>query len=256
MRTSAVALVFGALLALTGCAEQSPSCQLTIGWDPWEPYQYQDVGGSVKGLDIELVEAMAERADCGLMYAENDWAALLNRIREGAVDVILGATKTEDRDSYAHFSEPYRSESFGLYVRSGEAGNYSEKTLRDLLDKSFKIGVTNQYIYGDEVVTLQDDPNYSSKFHAVSVGEANFEGLRNFEIDGFLEDPFVAAAVIRRKGLHRDIEAHPIVIETGEVQLMFSRASVSDDVINRFNAALVELKQDGTYEELMQKYRN
>ncbi len=256
MRTSAVALIFGALFALTGCAEQSPSCLLTVGWDPWEPYQYQDVGGSVEGLDIELVEAMAERAGCDVMYEENDWAALLDRVREGAVDVVLGATKTEDRDAYARFSEPYRSESFGLFVRSGEAGNYGEKTLRELLDKSFKIGVTNQYIYGDEVTTLQDDPKYSAKFHAASVGEANFESLRNFQIDGFLEDPFVAAAVIRRKGLHEDIEAHPIVIETGEVRLMFSRASVSEDVIKRVDAALAEMKQDGTYEEIMQKYRN
>ena len=256
MRTSAVALIFGAVFALTGCGEQSPPCQLTIGWDPWEPYQYQDVGGSVRGLDIELVEAMAESAGCGLMYEENDWAALLNRVREGAVDVILGATQTEDRASYGWFSDPYRSESFGLFVRSGEAANYSEKTLVELLDKSFKIGVTNQYIYGDEVMALQDDPKYSAKFHGVTVGEANFERLRNFEIDGFLEDPFVAAAVIRRKGLHEDIEAHAIVIETGEVQLMFSRASVSEDIVKRFDAALAKIKQDGTHEKLMQKYRN
>ncbi len=256
MRTSAVALILGALLALTGCAEQSPPCQLTIGWDPWEPYQYQDVGGSVTGLDIELIEAMAGRAGCDLMYEENDWAALLNRVREGAVDVILGATQTQDRASYGWFSDPYRSESFGLFVRSGEANNYSDNTLAALLDKSFKVGVTNQYIYGDEVMALQDDPKYSEKFQAVTVGEANFERLRNFEIDGFLEDPFVAAAVIRRKGLHEDIEAHPIVIETGEVRLMFSRASVSEDVVNRFNASLAEMKQDGTHESLMQKYRN
>lgn len=246
----------GALAVLAGCGPQTPPCEITLGWDPWEPYQYQDVDGTVVGLDIELVKVMADRAECTLSYEENDWAALLGRVRDGVVDIVLGATLTENRQAYAHFSEPYRAESFGLFTRSGEASNYNQDSLQALLESTFKIGITDQYLYGDEVTALQDDPRFADQFEPVRVGEANFAKLMNFEIDGFLEDPFVAAAVIRRKGLQDDVEPHPIVIETGNVRLMFSKASVSEDVVRRFNEALAAMTQDGSYEKIVKKYEN
>ncbi len=35
--------------------EPAEDCTLVVGWDPWEPYQYQDLGGELRGLDVELI---------------------------------------------------------------------------------------------------------------------------------------------------------------------------------------------------------
>ncbi len=232
------------------------SCRLTMGWDPWEPYHYRTVDDQVTGLDIELVSAMAERAGCTIAFEQDDWATLLGLLREGKVDFLTGATRTTAREAFARFSDPYRQEAFALYVRSGESDQYVGDTLEALLEQGFRVGVTNDYVYGDEVAQLESDPRYSGLFEGVSIGELNFEKLKNLEIDGFLEDPFVAASMMRKRGLAEDVEEHAVVMDSGQVHLMFSRDAVSEAVVARLNAGLAEIRADGTYDQLLEKYRH
>lgn len=229
-------------------------CTLVVGWDPWEPYQYEDLGGELRGLDVEFVREVTAEIGCNARFLANDWASLLVMLRDGEIDMLAGATKTADREKFASFSEPYRDESFVLFVRTGEKPGGSDPTLQNLLDDGFRVGVVSQYVYGPEISGLQDDPGYADQFRSVPIAELNISNLINFEIDGFLEDPFVAAAVMRKKGLVDDIEALPLEIKTGDVRLMFSNASISPDVVAAIDQALATLQDDGRYTRLMSKY--
>jgi polar amino acid transport system substrate-binding protein len=230
-------------------------CQMTMGWDPWEPYQYLTPDDTVAGLEIELVTAIAKEAGCKLAFKQKSWMELLNGIRSGSVDILGGATKTPAREKFAWFSDPYRSESFILYVRAGEAGSFQGKTLEELLNKGFRVGVTQDYIYGDEVTRLQDDERYAKQFISAPMTEMNYYNLLQNIVDGFLEDPFVAAFTIKRKGLSEQIEAFPLEVHSGEVSLMFSKKSVSEDQVKAFNDALARIKANGTYDKIIDKYR-
>lgn len=234
--------------------ESKPNCQLNMGWDPWEPYQYLTPENEVKGLEIELVSAMAKEAGCDLKFVQKNWMNLLNGIRNGSIDLLGGASKTKAREKFARFSEEYRNESFVLYVRKGEAGNFQGQSLKDLLASNFKLGVTEDYIYGDEVSALQDDQETAGKFVSVPTTEVNYYNLIQNQIDGFLEDPFVAAYTIKRKGLGDQIEAHPITVHSGNVALMFSKKSVTPETVVAFNTALAKLKESGKYKKILDKY--
>ena len=102
------------------------------------------------------------------------------------------------------------------------------------------------------------ETRYSGVSRIVAFADVHgaYENLMNFEADGFLEDPFVAAAVIRKKGLAEEVEAHPIVIKTGEVRLMFAKASVEQSLVDAINVALGEQESDGSYAALLEKYLN
>ena len=234
--------------------ESKPDCQLNMGWDPWEPYQYLTPDDEVKGLEIELVGAMAKEAGCSLKFVQKNWMNLLNGIRNGSIDVLGGASKTEAREKFAIFSEQYRHESFVLYVRKGESSKYQGKSLQEILGGDFKIGVTDDYIYGDAVSELHDNNSYANKFVSVPTTEVNYYNLIQNQIDGFLEDPFVAAYTIKRKGLQDQIEAHPIRVHSGDVALMFSKKSVKPETVVAFNEALAKLKQTGRYQKILDKY--
>ncbi|MBT8143087.1 MAG: transporter substrate-binding domain-containing protein [Gammaproteobacteria bacterium] len=231
-------------------------CELTLGWDPWEPYHYRDVGGEVRGLDIELVAAIAREAGCKLRFDQEDWGTLLQRVRSGDVDMLSGATRTADRESFAWFTAPYRTESFRLYIREGESEKFEGSTLQELLEAAMKIGTTLDYVYGDEVNRLQDDDRFAAQFQGVAVGEVNYDKLLNFNIDGLLEDSFVAASVIRKKGLDNQIDEHPLVVSTGDVHLMLSKASVDEETVDRLNAALARVKSSGTFDRIIERYLN
>lgn len=241
----------------TGTAKnESRDCALVMGWDPWEPYQFANVNGQVTGLDVELVQAIVNHAGCRVTFHQDNWSSLLDDLQAGNIDLLAGATRTESREEFAWFTDAYRDESFVLYVRFADREKYPEESLQALLEHEKKIGVTLDYVYGDEVSALQDDPEFAGFFVGAPVSELNYAKLADMEIDGFLEDPFVASAILRRKGLGQQVVAHNIEIHTGEVHLMLSKASVDQSMIDRLNDSLVELKNNGALDAILDKYRN
>lgn len=229
-------------------------CKLVMGWDPWEPYTYKDVDGNVRGLDVELAELIATTAGCDISYVEGRWGTLVKRLQVGEIDMLTGATRTEARETYALFSQPYRAEDFRLYVRAEELASYDFADLKSLMESGFHLGVTEQYAYGNAVTALQEDPAYADRFIGATISQLNYSRLLDHIIDGFLEDPFVAAATFRSRGLSDRIAAHPIAIHSGDVNLMFSRSSVTGEQLERINKAIQTLKSDGRLQSIIDKY--
>lgn len=239
-----------------GPAGSAAGCTLTMGWDPWEPYLYQDIDGTVRGLDVELVSAVAERCDCALDFRHSNWGSLLDDLRAGDVDVLAGATRTSEREGYAFFTDPYRAESFRLYVRNEDRERYAGKTLAELVADGLRIGYVLGYAYGEDFGELADDREHADQFLGVSISEVNYEWLLNGTIDVFLDDPVVASTLLRKKDLHTEIVPLGPEINRGEVSLMLSRISVDDARLSAINACLREFRQSEDYRTLMAKYRS
>lgn len=232
----------------------SEPCRLTIGWDPWEPYHYAPVGNRVQGLDVDLITAMAENADCELEWEQGSWASLLQLVRSGDLDVLPGATRTSEREQFAHFSDPYREESFRIHVRADEVGEWSGMSLAELLEKDFRLGLTRGYIYGNEVESLLEDSRWQDQLVEVPVGELNFLNLVDLRIDGFLEDPFVAASIDNRRDWGVTFEALPLDVHSGDVHLMFSEVSTDAGRVEDFDQALSNLRESGEHQRILDRY--
>jgi len=229
-------------------------CNLILGFDAWEPYQYSDVGGRVAGLDIELITGVAESIGCNISYQQGTWVDLLGLLKQGNIDMLLGASKTEAREEFAFFSDAYRMEEFSLYIRSGDEKRAAYKTLSEFVESGSRIGVVSDYLYGEEVAALLDDPDKSRYFVNAIMGELNIARLLDQDIAGFLEDSFVGASMLRRKALSDLIVAQGITIETGNVYVMFSQQGITQDQLAAFNAQLQKVKQSQLYEDLLKKY--
>ncbi len=266
-----IASFLGILALLFGCTSETPpdsgpaentaaapgaqgECSLVMGWDPWEPYLFADVDGNVRGLDIELISAFADKAGCDISFIQESWTTLLKRLRAGEVDVVAGASQTPAREEFAWFSNPYRRETFALYVRETEASKYPSTVMADVLAMGMKVGVVSDYVYGEEISTLQDGERFARQFLEVPISELNYIRLLDYTIDGFLEDPFVAATILRKKGYDEDIEQHPLVIDGGAVHFMFSKATVDEKIVARLNQAMSALIAEGTYQAILDKY--
>lgn len=229
-------------------------CHLRMGWYPWEPYHYLNPDNEVVGLEIDLLGAMAKLAGCDIELVQDSWMNLLAGIRSGSIDMLGSATKTVARARFAYFSDSYRHESFILYVRTGESEQYAAQSLQQLVTGEFRLGVTQDYIYGDQVSAIQDDEELSANIVSVPITEMNYYNLTQYNIDGFLEDPFVAVCTIKRKGLQGQIEAHSIEIPGSDVAIMFSKKGVKAETVQAFNEALAQLKEMGEYQKILAKY--
>ncbi|MEC9406952.1 MAG: transporter substrate-binding domain-containing protein [Abyssibacter sp.] len=233
----------------------SPACMLTVGWDPWEPYSYETLEGRITGLDVDLVRQMGEAADCEVRFHKGNWVALLDELRAGEIDVLMAATPTADRRDFAHFSEPYRDESFALFAQQAKAQMYQGTSLEALLTDGKRIGITDGYYYGDGVQALLSDPQFDAQIIAAPVPEANYRHLEEGLVDVVIGDPYVASAVLRRTGLGEAIEQLRGHVHAGTVTFMFSRESVSAEQVTAMNAALDRLESAGHIAGTLDRYR-
>lgn len=231
------------------------TCALSVGYDPYEPYQYTDADGKVKGLDVELVLAASAMVNCTPHFVEGEWASLVRDLKAGHIDLLAGATRNNEREKFARFSKAVRDESFVLYVRAGELERWSARTLEDALARrKMRVGITEGYLYGEPVNGLLMNDHYSAQFLKAATGLENFRQLRASNVDGVLEDPFVAASLIQREQWNTDIARQGLSLPVGQVHFMFSSASISADTVVKFDKALELLKSNGRYQQILDRY--
>ncbi len=231
-----------------------PACAVSLGFDVWEPYQYVDIDGQVRGLDIDVIKHILEDLDCQVTYVRGTWVSLLEDLRQGNVDMLLGASKTEAREAFALFSDSYRTEEFSLYIRKEDDMRSAYEDISDFIENGSKIGVVGDYYYGPRISALLDGELTRDSFVSGIMGELNIARLLDMDIDGFLEDSFVGASIIRRKALGNYIVAHSFSVDTGDIYVMFSKQGVQPEFAQRFDMSLSKMKQNGDYEKIMAKY--
>lgn len=230
-------------------------CKLMLGYEAWEPYQYTGLDQKAAGLDIELISAVAKNMNCQLVTKQGAWMDLVQQLRDGKIDMVAGASRTAAREQFALFSAPYRQEQFQLFVLTSKSASMPESTLSEFVDKGHKIGIISEYFYGDEFGALYQEPAKKSAFVEASLGELNIARLLDGDIDGMLEDSFVARSMLRRKGLSDQIGQQGIVLQSNDVYVMFSKVSVPESQVIQFNQALKNIRNSGEYMLIIDKYQ-
>jgi len=225
-------------------SQAAEPCQLTFAWAAWKPMQYADEHGKPKGLQIELVEAIARKLNCRLAFVFDNWRGVQKRIEQGAADFTANATPTEDRKRYAYFSEPYRRDAFVIYVRGQDAHRYQNQSLRQLLKGGFRLAVTRGYVYGPELDAIIAEPEYQSSIQFLDVAEEAFELVHQGQLDGFIDDPYIMAFKLRSEKHRYHFVRLPLYFEAYVSAFMFSKKTVSKEFVGRFNAALAAVKQE------------
>ncbi len=247
------AKLIGFALATLLSTQSQAACSLSSSWEPWEPYQYQDKE-TLTGLDVELVQAIFKQADCKISYKKRPWARALKEIESGATDFVSGASLNEERQQYANFSTPYRDETMVLMVRKGEVGKYSLEKLSDIVKADFKLGIVRDFFYGDEHQKSMEDEAYSKKVSIVNSDTANLKKLLAGRVDGILIDRYTGPFLAKQEGAGNKIELHPLKVSSSDIFLMFSKKSVPSETIEKVNTALEAIKQNGTYQAILNRY--
>ena len=176
-----ILIVLGLLL---GTTSSWATCQLSVGWDPWPPYLFVDDKGQLTGLDKEIATAIAKEAKCTLVFKKRPWKRQLRDVQNGEIDCVTGASKNPKREKYAYFSNAYRSEFVALFVRKGESGKYQIQSLADIPGKSFRLGLSRGYFYGEQYERLSKNQQFNEWIQLTKGDEQNYKKLIKNRIEG------------------------------------------------------------------------
>lgn len=233
-------------------ASASSSCILAAGWDDRVPFHYRAPDGSAFGVDIDILSSVAERAGCALRYRHVPQNEQSQSLGTGSIDLLVGVYEDLNQPSGLVISEAYRTQTYDLHVVS--ASPVHRDDLEMLIKLNYDLGLTDRYQYEDPISSLRSDLLHKSQFIIAGSSAQNIDNLLNGDVDGILEDPMVVRAIADRDLIEGRVEHLEINAGSQGVFLQFNESKVSADVIQRFNDAIAQMKQEGVIEQIIERH--
>lgn len=266
MKKKVLALVMAGLMALglaacggstapaAGSSEQTEASEdgavskvledgvLTVGTNPeFPPFEYMD-GDTPTGFDMALIQAIGEKLGVEVVIESYDFDSLVESIGTKIDLAIAGMTIKEERLEKVDFSDPYYEAIQSVIVPKGS----DIKSADDLKGKELgcQSGTTGDFIIQD----IEGAQN-----HRYNRGVDAVNDLLGGKLDAVIIDRNPAAVfqgqyadqldIVPGEDFGFEIELYAIAMPKGDTAL-----------VNAVNQALAELKEDGTFDKLVEEY--
>lgn len=263
--TRAIAFVAALALAATACGDDGDTTNgdttdeaaadldlvtdgtLTVCTEaPYEPFEYEDPDHPTGygGFDIELLFAITQNAGLDMAVVDTGFEGLTSgaTMAAGTCDMAASAiTITDERAEQIDFSDPYYESNQSLLVPVG-----SDISSIDDLTEGVNLGVqsgTTGAAYAEENVpgaTITEFEGGGDLFTALAAGS----------IDAILQDEPV------NRARAADDDSVEVVEEytTDETYGFAFEQDRDDELVRLINDGLQELRDDGTYDELFDRF--
>lgn len=225
-------------IAIIGCEKENK--KLYVGTNAeFEPFEYRE-GGNIVGFDIELIGEISKLINKDIEVEDMAFDGLLPALQTKKIDLIIaGMTATEERKKFVNFSESYYKSQQAIVVNKDEnvINNFD-----NLIGK--EVGVVLGYT-GDIIVSEMANVKIQ-RYNATS------------EAIMALKSKKVQAVVLDYEPAKNYSAQNPELklIETDSQSEEYAIAIRKEDtqLLNDINKALATLKENGTYDTLLNKY--
>ncbi|MFI3172388.1 MAG: ABC transporter substrate-binding protein [Eubacteriales bacterium] len=221
--------------------------QLTMATNAqFPPYEYYE-GESIIGIDAEIAEAIAEKLGLELVIEDMEFDSIITAVKGGKADIgLAGMTVTAEREEEVNFTESYATGVQVVIVTEDSAITSVDDLFADGANNV--VGVQRNttgdiYASGDiEDAGLGTMDRYSKGADAV-------QALTTGKVDCVIIDNEPAKAFVEAvDGIK--------ILETEYVTENYAAAMSKDNeaLYTAVNEALQELIEDGTVQEIVDKY--
>jgi len=228
------------------------------GWSDLPPYTHSDREGKPSGFDIALLREVGRRAGIGFSFRQVDWQRTQTLIRKGELDFGLAAFRNPEREAYALFSAPYRKESDSLFLQPQLVAKVTAATpdavFAEVRRLGLRIGVVEGFDYGPHAAVFLSDPANQALITFSRNDTESVLKLAAGTIDGFLADRLSGYHALAESDGRAIARPVPVSVFEGDVHVLFSRATVAPELIERFDQALAAVVADGTYEQIRRTF--
>lgn len=210
----------------------------------WAPWSYHDLDtNEVIGYDADTARAIGEKLGVEVQIVEAPWESLFAGLDDGRYDIVInGVEVTDERSEKYDFSEPYAYIHTALVVRKD---NEEIKSFDDLKGKKTVNSIGSTYM------------ELAESYGASAAGVSTLNDTIQNVIDG-RADATLNADVSIYDYLNQQPDANIKIVTTTEdashVAIPIRKGDETASFEKAVNAAIEELKADGTLAELSEKY--
>ncbi|MBO4980989.1 MAG: basic amino acid ABC transporter substrate-binding protein [Lachnospiraceae bacterium] len=215
---------------------------LTVGTNAaFPPFEYIGDDGEPAGFDIALIKAIGEKMGMEVKVQDMEFGSLVAAIGNKIDVAIAGMTITEERKESVDFSDSYyEAVQYVIVLPDSDIA-----TAADLENKSIgvQLGTTGEIIAED--ITGANVQSYDKAVDAVS-------DLINGRVQAVIIDKNPAEVFASKfEGKVVALDGAQFAFEPEQYAIALPKGS---PLAEKVNAALAELKADGTFDALVQEY--
>lgn len=202
------------------------------------PYEYYE-GDEIVGIDVEIAQAIGEKLGMEVTVEDMEFDALIPALASNKVDIVAaGMTVTPERQESVNFTDTYATAAQVIIVKQGSDIASSE----DL----------NGKILGVQMGTTGD--SLASEIEGAQVERFNkyFEAIQSVlqgKIDAVIIDSAPAKAFAEK-------DENLVILDEALSSEDYAMAINKDntELLDKVNAAIAELDEEGTLDEIVNKY--
>ena len=251
-----LAPISAAMLMLAGCSNNAaPEADATADTaadapisikiateSSYKPFSYTDADGKLIGYEIELVDALCTqmKADCEVI--SQDWDGLIPGLNAQKFDaVIAGMSITPERQEVVEFSDPYFHTGIILIGKKGD--DISVADLKGQPVASQRSTVASQY--------LQDE-HKEADIKLYDTQDNAYLDLTSGRVRAMMSDKVTGIDWLKTDaGKDYEVKGEEISTDEDAMGIAFRK---DDALVAKFNTALAELKDNGTYDQITGSY--
>lgn len=219
----------------------------------WPP-QEMVIDGELQGVHIDLVREAAKLLDISVSFESYPWRRAVQKFQQGEADAITYMGKTTEREAFGHFVDGniLSKASVGFFIQQANEGKFSFSGELESL-KPYIIGTVKGFSYHEGF----DTADFLQKGEWATKEEKLITMLMKGRVSiaiGHVNDIYYHAA---RLGVADEIMfLKPLLTEGRSHYIVFSKPRRHGELAKRFADAMNTLRANGTYQEIIDRYRS
>ena len=233
------------LFPLFAFASQAQAETVKVVFDTaYAPFEFKDSDQVYKGIDVEILDKVAEINGWTLEKSFPGFDAAVNAVQAGQADAIMaGMTKTKEREQVFAMSDTYYDTKVVIATKKA-----NKITSYDQL-KGKTVGVKNGTAAQRFLQKNKDQYGYTIKTFDTS--DLMNNSLSTGAVDAIMDDqPVIEYAIKQGQDLSINMEGEAV----GSFAFGVKKDGAHENLIKQFNTALAQMKKDGTLDQIIEKW--
>ncbi|MBJ8349022.1 ABC transporter substrate-binding protein/permease [Streptococcus zalophi] len=210
----------------------------------YAPFEFKDSDQIYKGIDVDIIKKVAEISEWDYEMTFPGFDAAMNAVQSGQADAIMaGMSVTEDRKKVFTFSDTYYDSQIVIITTSkNKVTDYSQL-------KGKVLGVKNGTV--SQLFLEEHKSEYGYSIKVFDTSDLMYNSLKTGSVFAVMDDKPIAQYAIRQgQDLRIEMQGETV----GSFAFAVKKGSQYEYLIEDFNRALQQMKEDGTYATIIKQW--
>ncbi len=223
--------------------DQSETERLLIvkGDKYYPPFEFINENGEPDGFNVELFKAIADELGWKDTIILDSWSKVREEMESGRIDVILGLIYSPQRAEMMNFTIPHTVMTHGIFTHSSK----DYRTIEELRGKEIVVqnrDIMHDYLIEtgltDKIITVA---NQQAALELIATGKHDAALIGNFQGMHLLNEYKFKNVTLRSSGIKP--QKYAMAVKKGDDELLWS-----------LNQGLFQMKENGVYDQLYEKW--